>query len=267
VSGRKSTLAAAALAAAFALLAPRFAAAQLADEEEGPIVVGQRRAYDRLYLEHPQIGLNLVNVYQHDTNKTAGNKVETQDILLEQSVDLSTHGYILSPNFFTLSLSGSAGVNEDFTHVDDNNTSDSSQDSGALYEWDVEGTFQPNGDTPLTLYSRREQGWIFREFGPALQTTTTDTGATLELRASKLPTRFGVSHVESDQNSSQDVEDFSYTRDGFDWHTTYFPTNNQTFNWDYTFSSINQSGVTDQQYDTHDARLTHDVTFGPRGRH
>jgi hypothetical protein len=82
-----------------------------------------------------------------------------------------------------------------------------------------------------------------------------------------VPTRIGVSHIDSEQNGSQDVEDFSYTRDAFDWHTTYFPTNNQTFNWDYTFSRIDQTGVATQQYDTHDARLTHDLVFGPRGRH
>ena len=66
--------------------------------------------------------------------------------------------------------------------------------------------FRPNGDTPVTVYSRRNQGWIFREFGSAVQTTTTDTGAALDLRSSVAPTRLGVSHLESEQTGLEDID-------------------------------------------------------------
>ena len=238
-----------------------------AADEEGPIVIGQRREYERFHLDRPELALELTNVYQRDrTSSPGGFRNTSEQFVLEQLLDVATQGYALSPNFFTLTLNASAGLSEDWVNVTDNAGSSSDSNYGSLYEWDVEGTFQPNGQSPLTLYSRREQGWIFREFGPALQTVTNDNGAALDIRSRKLPTRFAVSHLDSEQTGLQDTDDFSYTRDAFDWHTTYLPTFNQTLTWDYTFARIDQSGLTNQQYQTHDARLSHELVFGPRRR-
>ena len=243
------------------------ARAQAPADDEGPIIIGQRRQFERFYLDRPEIALDLTNIYQRDSN-TSGDSTTTSDqFFFQQLLELRTQGYVLSPNLFTLSLYGAGGVSESFVRVEDEATADSSDNIGAIYEWDVEGTYQPNGDTPLTLYSRREQNWVFREFGPALESITTDTGAELELRSTKAPTRFSVSHLESTQSGLQDIDDFSYTRDAFTWYTTYLPTENQTVNWDYTFAAVDQEGVTDQQYQTHDATLAHEVVFGQRRRH
>jgi len=243
------------------------AAAAGAADEEGPIIIGQRRAYEQFHLDRPELALDLTNVYQRDrTTSPGGIKNTSEQFVLEQVLEMATQGYVLSPNFFQLTLSGSAGVSENWVNVTDNAGSTSDSNFGSLYEWDIEGIFQPNGDSPLTLYSRREQGWVFREFGPALQTVTTDTGAGLELRSRKLPTRFAVSHLDSEQTGLEGIDDFAYTRDAFDWHTTWLPTENQTINWDYTFARIDQRGVTNQNYQTNDARLSHELVFGQRRR-
>lgn len=246
-------------------VAPAPAPAPAADDE-GPIIIGERRAYERFHLDRPDVALNLTNTYQRDRTTSAGSTITSNQYVLEQVLEVATRGYVLSPNFFDLTLSGSAGLSETWVHTTDPTGSASDGSVGSLYEWDAQGTFQPNGQSPLTLYSRREQGWIFREFGPALQTVTTDTGAALELRSRTLPTRFAVSHLESEQSGLEDVDDFSYTRDAFNWHTTYLPAENQTVNWDYNFARVDQSGVTAQQYQTHEARLAHELAFGARRR-
>ena len=237
-----------------------------ASDAEGPIIIGQRRRYETFHLDRPDVALELTNIYQRDRTKTGGATTTSEQFVLEQVLEVATRGYVLSPNFFDLTLSGSGGIDETWVNVEDATGSSSESNIGSLYEWDVQGTFQPNGASPLTLYSRREQGWVFREFGPAIETVTTDTGASLELRSRKLPTRFGVSHLESEQSGFEDVDDFAYKRDAFNWHTTYLPTDNQTINWDYNFARVDQSGVTSQQYQTHDARLSHELVFGPRRR-
>jgi hypothetical protein len=257
------------LACAFASIvaAPMIAFAQQAVDEEGPIVIGQRRTYEKAYFTRPEFALDLRGIYQRDDNTTEASNTTSNQYIFEQFLEARTQGYILSPNFFDLSLYAGAGLSESFINVDTDGSKSSDQNTGTLYEWDFRGTFQPNGQTPLSLYSRREQGWIFRDFGPALQTTTTDTGAALDIRSHNAPTRFGVSHLESEQSGLEDIDDFTYVRDAFDWHTTYLATANQTWNWDYNFSRVSQEGVIEQKFDTHDARLGHEVVFGANGRH
>jgi hypothetical protein len=266
----RKVVCAAIAAACFAVATPNILRGQAvgapAADDEGPVIIGQRRQYERFHLDRPDVALDLTNVYQRDRTTSAGSTTTSEQFVLEQVLELATHGYVLSPNFFDLTLSGSAGLDETWVSTTDASGSASDSSISTLYEWDVQGIFQPNGPSPLTLYSRREQGWIFREFGPALETVTTDTGATLELRSRKLPTRFGVSHLESEQSGFEETDDFDYTRDAFNWHTTYLPTDNQTVNWDYNFARVDQRGVTDQQYQTHDARLSHELVFGQRRR-
>jgi hypothetical protein len=234
-------------------------------DDEGPVIIGVRRQYERFHLERPQVYLDLTGIYQHDRTKpNNAPTTDSQQYIFEQQLHLDTTGYIFSPNFATLSLAGSAGLSENWVHTSTDGTSVTDQNLGSLYEWDLESTFQPNGDAPLTLYSRREQGWVFREFGPALQTVSTDTGASLDIRSRVAPTRLSVSHVDSEQTGLDEFDDFRYTRDAFTWHTTYLPTDRQTVNWDYTYSNIDQSGVTNQKYETHDAVLSHEYVFGSR---
>ena len=268
---RRRVVCAAALAACFAVFPPDSARAQephaAPPDDEGPIIIGQRRRYERFYLARPEVFLDLTGIYQHDKTTSGDTTVRSDQYVFEQTLGLSTQGYVLSPNFFALSLSASAGLNESWINVQDELGSESDSNIGTIYEWDVEGVFQPNGPSPLTLYSRREQGWVFREFGPALETTTTETGGSLELRSARAPTRLAVSRLDSSQNGIEDIEDFSYTRDAFDWNTTYLHGDNQTVEWDYTFSRVDQTGVTEQQYQTHDATLEHELAFGQRRRH
>jgi hypothetical protein len=261
---------AAVIAACFAVAFPNVSRGQAfgpATDDEGPIIIGQRRQYERFHLDPPEVWLDLTSIYQRDRTKSGGTTSTSDQFVLEQVLELSTRGYVLSPNFLDLSLALSGGLNETWINVSDAAGSASDSNVGTVYEWDLQGIFQPNGESPLTLYSRREQGWVFREFGPALQTVTTDTGAALELRSRRLPTRFAVSHLESEQSGFEDVDDFSYIRDAFSWNTTYLPTENQTVTWDYNFARVDQSGVTSQQYETHDARLSHELVFGQRRRH
>ena len=185
---------------------------------------------------------------------------KTDQELIQETIDISTRGYIVHPNFIVLDLAGAVGADQNYVQSD-GNTSDN---YGTLYTWDASGTLLRNGEYPLTVFSKRQQEWSFPEFGPALQTTTTDTGASLEVRSAVLPSEFRISHLESSQTGLSGTEDFSYTRDAFDWFSTYRPTGNQTYRWDYSYSRVKQQGVIGDNYETHEALLSHDVFFGPR---
>jgi len=229
-----------------------------AESDEGPIIIGQQKEIEKLHFEPFTAGLDLINVYERDRVKTADANNTSSELFLQQSLDLGTRGYVLHPNFLNLSLNGSFGVSEAF--FDSNGNSDESY--GTVYTWDARGTFLGGGDAPLTLYSRRDQQWLFRQFGPALQATTTETGASLDLRSSALPTQLQYSHLESTQTAgATGQQDFSYTRDAFNWTSTARPAPNQRLTWNYTFASVSQTGGFNS-YDTHDAVLSHELVFG-----
>lgn len=259
-------LAAAVAVAAAAAVVPRAAVAQevtvVGEEDAGPIVVGQRREYRKFFLERPRLTLDLVGVYQQSETETGGRRFRATEYFFTEELGAETRGYILHPSFIDLSLAGSFGLSQTFFDTD----AGSSESFGTIYTWDTRATFRRDSDTPLTVFSRREQEWIFREFGPAVQSTTTETGAALDIRGT-VPTHFDVSHLEATQTGIRASDDFSYTRDGFNWFSSAYPSDNQTLTWNYNYASVEQSGAFDNTYETHDATLSHDLRFGKKRQH
>jgi hypothetical protein len=253
---------AAAVAAVLATVTgARDAAAQV--PEDGPVVIGQRRELETVHFDRPTVGLSLEATHGRDKTTTVAGTDRFSETVVSEILDARTQGYVLHPNFLDFSLGGSFGLTQ--SEADVNGASDRAD--GTVYTWDARGTFFRDREAPFSLYTRREEGFTDRAFGPTLETTTTESGAILDVRDRRYPTRFQASHLDTRQETLAGQEDFTLRRDAFNWTTFTQPTPDQRVTWNYNFARTNQGGVGEAEYDSHDARLTHDLTFGPADDH
>ena len=247
---------------ALAALAP-MAHAQNTGGDEEPIIINQpRETENKLYLEPAELKLTLETVYQHSKISSGSSSVMSDDLLFTQRLNLKTHGYIVDPNFIELNLAVGAGISEERLTVDGESTTS----ENPIYNWDLSATLLRNGEWPLTVYSTRQQSWLFREFGGAIDVHTTQTGARVAHVEKDTTTNVDASHLESTQTGSNAFDDLSYTQDRLSWFSTYRPSANQTLTWNYNYANTVETGATDSSYATQDATLAHEARFGDDDR-
>ena len=228
---------------------------------EGPVVIDQpRRPSESFHLDPGELSLTLAGVYQHETVTTGGVSSTTNQWLFSQQVSYSTHGYFLHPNFIELSLSLTGGVEEDYVNTE----TESSHAVDPIYSWDISATILRRGGWPVTLYSTRQQNWIFRNFGGVINSDSTSVGARLDHSEGALTTHMDVSHMTANQSGSSDTDNLSFTQDRFTWLSFYRPSANQTLNWSYNYANTNETGAVESSYATHDAVLSHEAKFGDK---
>lgn len=255
--GAMRRLAAAAALACASLALPATALAQA----EGPTVFTKQRNYDILTLSPIHGEAELMYRGQRDHRSQPGQpSTDQKSDRFEETLTLQTTGAVYHPNLVFLDLSGTFGLFQE----QQENLGESDRNDGTLYAWDATATFLRKEDVVPTLYSRRNRETINRTFGPTLDSTTTQTGATLDIRKPNFNTRLEAYHLEEDQTAlATDTGDFHLKEDVFTWHTDYHPNTHQTINWDYTYNNVSQNtGDFATAFTTHDATLAHTVSFG-----
>ena len=233
--------------------------AQQTDAGEGPIIIDQPRGSgEGVHFDPGLFTLTLIGVYQHDKISAGGATSNTDQWIFSQQLGYETHGYILDPNFIDMDIKFAGGIEEDYVTTN----GQSSSGVNPVDSWDLRATYLRNGEWPLTLYSTRQEGWIFRDFGSAIRTNTTVTGAALDHSEGPLTTHLDISRTTSNQTGNQDFDDLSYTQDRLSWFSVYRPSSNQTLTWTYNYADTRESGAVDNTYTTHDATLAHEAMFG-----
>ena len=233
-------------------------------QDEGSIVITGREELQWLHLEdirasietYFQRRIDEVEAPDGDTTR------DTEDRLREQ-LNLETEGFIGHPNLIELDLS--VGLRFEQLWLD-SDTQDADQTSYEnFWEYDVSALILKESKAPLTLYSRRRQTTIDRQFGGSLDNTLTEHGARLRVRDKTLPSLFQYFHREQDQTSFQGRSDFDLTQDTFQWQTQYSPGEGQLLTWDYTYDNVDQGGSARRAnaFERHDAIAIHTWRFGP----
>ena len=181
-------------------------------QDEGSIVITGREELQWLHLEdirasietYFQRRIDEVEAPDGDTTR------DTEDRLREQ-LNLETEGFVGHPNLIELDLS--VGLRFEQLWLD-SDTQDADQTSYEnFWEYDVSALILKESKAPLTLYSRRRQTTIDRQFGGSLDNTLTEHGARLRVRDKTLPSLFQYFHREQDQTSFQGRSDFDLTQD------------------------------------------------------
>jgi hypothetical protein len=252
-----TTLAAMALAVA----AVFSSAAVAADDQGGPVIVGNPNQSAPVFnMDLPKATLNLDYANEHDTSRQDGVTTGTTNNQSTEDLDVETKAYILSPKFFDMSLGGTFGLEQ--TSFDD--AGQNRYTAGLLDGWDVSGTLLRDQGAPLTLYSRQSEEFITPDFSPSLNSTDRATGANLAIRSETAPTQFQIYQQEDTQSEIGGETNYSSNEDVFHWHTEVINLPHQTLTWDYSYhNTLSQESESPSIRDeNHSASLNHALYFG-----
>ncbi len=253
---RCSAIALASLAAAL------FAATSTARAQDGgPVIIGTRRQTQPFTLNIVRAAAE-VEYTLNQSNVTPAGSIANRfsENRIEETFTLAAVGSIIHPNFVDLKLEGTFGLQQIW---DDNNGQKEFQ-NGILGEYDVSATILRKEIAPLTLYSRRTQEYISRQFGPTVESILMTTGAIWDIRSQKIPTRFEAYRLDETQTANDQTADFDLSQNTFTWHSDTRPTPAHTINWDYAFNNVHESSGlgNGSNFNSHDASLSHVWQFG-----
>lgn len=255
-----------AAAAALATVSPLLA--QTPDTDTGTLVFGQRQQQEEtpsLWLS-PVTGVLDLRATQTNTNTStdSGTDTHTHERLFEETLTLSTRGYVVHPNLVDLRFSITGGLEQDhFSNQDESGSS-----NGTIYGWDISATFLRNQSAPLTVYTRRSESFFDVPFGPTERTTATQSGAILDYRTSESYMQFEAYRQEETQSAFGDGgTDYSQTRDVIRGTGQSQLSSNQTLSWNFSLENAQYGSQGDDvQQQSASGSITHAANFGEGSR-
>ncbi len=232
----------------------------LADDQGGPIVVGGAESPPPFHVDLPSGDFNFDYLYEHDTNQQQGVTTGTTDNRFQETINLLTEAYVLSPNLLDLNLGGAFGLQQESFE----GPGGKQYTSGVLDGWDVSGTLLRNEGAPLTLYTRRTEQLITPDFSPSLDSTETTYGGSLDIRSNSAPTQLQIYQENDAQTQFGGLTNYQLTEDVVHWHTDVVNLKNQTLAWDYTYQNTTEQeqDSPDVRYQNHSASLNDVIYFG-----
>lgn len=234
--------------------------------QEGPIIFGQQETRDPFTLYNTYSYLELQ--YERSVDDTDGRGVSnrTTEDRFEETFTIGTNAALYHPNLVEFDLTGTFGLYQEKIHSD----AFSDRGDGTILEYDLNATILRKEEAPVTLYARRVQNTVNRQFGPTLDNTFSSYGAIVDWRHKTVPTRIEIFHSEQTQSGFADAgTDFVLKQNALVWHSEHRPSEQQVWNWDYTISQVDQDTGNEfsDEYIFQDASLTHSINFGPDNRH
>lgn len=256
------------LAGAVLCLALRAGYAQ-SIEDEGPIVLGERKGGLKAFeLERLEVALRFDGRWREERLKQSGQPTlkNTEDVY-EETIDLSTRAYLGHRNLCDLTADLSLGWQD--VDATNESTNFNQNDSGTLTTYNINALLLAESKAPTTVYANRSQTLLSREFAGSLDSTLSEYGAFVNTFADTAPTSIHLFHREQDETDQFGLVDYHLTQDTIAVQTEWSPTDNQRVLLDYAFDMVDEKQGTAfvNNYNRHDATLTHTLEFGPENRH
>jgi hypothetical protein len=252
---------AAALACVILSMSPALA------QDGGPIIVGEHEKLKTFALDNFDAAIEAFwRTQTDDSTPASGPKFRDTETLFRQILLLNTDGYIGHPNLVLLDLSARLQLSQEDINAESTGLND--QNNENITEYNLSALVLRRSKLPLTVYTRRAQTLLTRQFGSTLDNITTEYGARLDIKSDFAPNQIQVFRREQEQTGRFTGTDFLLTQDSVAWHGRLKPINGHRMWWDYTFSSVDQSGPLQapNTFQRHDAFLNHTYDFGPEAR-
>jgi hypothetical protein len=237
-------------------------------QDEGPIVINPRPEFEGLQLDFLDLWFEFE--WRRDVDEVEnpdGDTTRDREDRFREILGLSTGGYLGHPNLLQLDFTGRFGLTQrDF------DLGTTGQDDGVdetLIEFDTAGRFFDESKIPLTLYARRVQNDISRQFGGSLESTLMEYGARLSLRDETFPTSIHVFRLEQEEVDQLGLTSYDLGQNTVALDGRVLIDDGQTIWWDYTFDDIDQSGQlrTTGVSERHEVNATHELKFGEQQQH
>lgn len=189
-----------------------------------------------------------------------------EDIAFEESLSLSTGGYILHPKIIKYSAGGSFGLTQEEEKVETDAISRSFSSRGEILGYNLFTTLFGGRMTNLSLMSTRNTFTFSKDFAPDSEAETTTHGAFLHIGSRFLPT--DISFTSSDLKIEQDgspIEDDTYRAIKVRSRNQ---SQRQTTTFDYQFLDLKDRIAVAGSYKEHIAYLQNSLELGrTAGKH
>jgi len=240
-----------------------------ASDEGAPIIVGERREGLKAYhLERLELAFRFDARWREDRIRTIGQAEQknTEEIYTE-SIDLSSRSFIGHRNLVDLTVDLSIGW-EDSTS-DSETTGLLQRDSGVVTTYNINALILAESATPTTIYALKTKSLFDREFAGSIDSTNSEYGVIVRTFEDFAPTSFHYFHREQLEDSQLSLADYSQKQDTFSIHTQWSPTDTQRLLIEYAFDIVEerQASTFVNDYNRHDATITHTWDFGPENAH
>ncbi|MHC5005317.1 MAG: hypothetical protein ACYTJ0_19620, partial [Planctomycetota bacterium] len=236
-------------------------------QEPGPIVVTQEARWEPFNLQDLQAALEFE--WRRDIDRSdPANSPSRRDLedRLRSIVALGGQGYVGHPNLLALDLYGEFWYTHRRLDLEDEPRVDHTDE--LLFNYDVAGTFFQKQKLPITLYARRNQNDIDRQFGGTLENTVDEYGVRLNYRDNFAPTRVQIYRREQEQDDRTGDSDFEIDQDSIEADGQFEIGSGHRMWWDYSYDDITETGNIRRaiSFDRHDGNITHTFDFGEDGQ-
>lgn len=245
--------------------APRAARAQPADQTQDgePIIVGEREVYKPWQLDSFGAALETQARYRHYRQTTEGqpDRSETERYLLGR-LELSGRAFVGHQNL--IDLNGRVAIGWEETDISSDVPGATQNESELSLLYDVSALILREGPVPVTVYSRREERQLEREFVGPIDATNQEHGVLARIRSEDWPTFIHIYRREADQQDKRGQIDYGLTQDSVTVRTTPNLGDNQDLSLDYTLDLVDerQSNSFQNSFTRHDAQAIHTINFG-----
>lgn len=245
------------------------AQAQIAQPVDGePIVVGEREAWDAWQLDHIGAAVETQARWRTFRRSTEGqpDQVDTESYLLGR-VELSGRAFVGHQNLLDITGRVAIGLEENDLDSDIAGASQTDRDLSLLY--DVSALILGEGPMPTTVYSRREELQLEREFAGSIDSTNSEHGVMAQFKSDSWPTSVHIFRRETDQSDKLGNIDYGVKQDSLSVRTSPDVGESQDLSVEYTLDMVDerQSRSFQNSYTRHDAQVIHEINFGEEQRH
>jgi len=237
-------------------------------QDGGPVIIGQRERLKLFGLESFQAEIEAYwRSLNNESTDALGVKTKTTESLFRETLHFGGVGYFGDPNLVNLDLNVSLQLAQE--DIDSDAIGESNRTSETINEYDVTAVILQRSDSPLTIYSRRSQVLLSRQFADSLDSISIEHGARLSLRSDFMSNQFQLYRREQRQTGRFSGTDSEIIQDTFAWQGRIRPAGNHRLWWDYTFSNVDETGqiLTPNNFTRHDAFVNHTYDFGSDSQH
>lgn len=262
----RESVVAAVLAAAGAAGGAYGQAVQAGDGE--PVIVGaDAPTWKSFEMARFDWSFEILSRYQNDTIRDEGEPEQTdKETLLRPTLNLDMEAFIGHKNLIDLTARAQLGIEQRWIDSDTSGGKEDNLDNAYLY--DIEALVFGASRLPFTVYTRRDQQFLDRDFSTSIINTVMETGVRANYQSEVAPTSLHIFYNENDQDDAGGTNDYSYTQFTVAFQNSLLFSPNHRLETVYTFDDISEdlTNSTTQDYTRNDLLLTNIITFGDRNQ-
>ena len=222
-----------------------------------------QRGQKRPLVRHDRIK-GEIEVYaekRSDEHKSAGNDRDSDTMVLQETLTLSTQGDVYHPNLMLYNAAVGVGL----TQQKISSTQENGKTNGEILNYNLHTQILKTKKHPITFYTSRSEDLVSRQFLGSLKTEREGTGIITSWRSEEWPMKFQYSTNSSKQDSLGETTDDFFIRDDerFTYSVKHDFSEKSHLSFEFERNDVTQeSHLSNIETITDRYSILHDWTFG-----